>query len=521
MTTNGATEIDVVSDWLESGQVARICGLDLRPLPNPVVAGRPRSITKGQATVFFLQQAPQGNIWLLKIFSPGRRPTDDYLRTVSSCLPGGAGFFTCTQRRLLARGYLDIRRSTYTNPALLDLVDGAVLMPKVPGSTWASIADDLRDGTLVLSTAERLQMCISLAGCVCILETCWCCHRDISHTNVFFDQEGRAYLIDWDCLYHPQLPFQPNTTVGTMGCIAPFIRASDGNADAALSWCACSDRFALAVLIAEILLVGPEVPIPQEDGTLFSQAQIDNARDDFVTEQIQKLKEVSERCGYLLQRAFDSSSFLACPSPGDWVSALKYTVHAQGDGRNDNDKDIGRDPSLRLTCGKCQASFRMPRAKYVRLSNKDKTPLCRECFEAQQREWSDGKAQRNMAFPQIRCEHCQKYLRIPREKLDALLTQAKPILCSACLEEQLQKWRAEYNRDYARVPCVECGKDFCLSRGKLKALESKGKEVLCRDCLEVRLKPSTPLKGLVSPQASNSGSLLRNFIGRIVNGYSL
>jgi serine/threonine protein kinase len=292
--------MDVASDWLESGQVARICGLDLRPLPNPVLAARPQCITKGQATVFFLQQVPQGNIWFLKIFSPGRRPVDDYLRTVSSCLPGGAGFFTCTQRRLLVREYLDVGRSTYTNPALTNLIDGGVMMPKVPGSTWASIADDLRDGTLVLSTAKRLQMCINLAECVCILEAGQCCHRDISYTNVFFDQDGRAYLIDWDCLYHPQLTFQPNTTVGTMGCIAPFIQASDGNTDAALSWCACSDRFALAVLITEILLVGPETPLPHEDGTLFSQAQIDSAGNDFVTEQTQKLTKVSKPCGYLL-----------------------------------------------------------------------------------------------------------------------------------------------------------------------------------------------------------------------------
>jgi serine/threonine protein kinase len=521
MTVNVTTEMDVASDWLESGEAARICGLDLRPLPNSVLAGRPQSITKGQATVFFLEQVPQGNVWLLKIFSPGRRPTDDYLRAVSSCLPGGAGFFTCTQRRLLAREYLDVRRSTYTNIALVDLIDGAVLMPKVPGSTWASIADDLRDGTLVLSTAERLQMCINLAGCVCTLEAGQCCHRDISHTNVFFDQDGRAYLIDWDCLYHPQLTFQPNTTVGTMGCIAPFIRACDGNADPALSWCAYSDRFALAVLITEILLVGRETPLPHEDGTLFSQAQIDSAGNDFVTDQIQKLKKLSKPCGYLLQQAFSSSNFSECPSPCDWVSALKYTVRTQGNDRNENGRHIRRDPSIRVACGSCGVFFRIPHTKYVDLSNKGKTPLCRDCFEAQLREWSAGRAQQNMAFPQIRCEHCQKNLRMPREKLDVLLAQGKPILCAACLAEQLQKWQAEYNRAYARVRCAECGKSFGLSRSKLKVLQSKGKKLLCKDCLEVSLNLSTAGERVVSPQASSSHSSLWSFIGRIINGYSL
>jgi hypothetical protein len=44
------------------------------------------------------------------------------------------------------------------------------------------------------------------------------------------------------------MPFQANTTIGTLGYIAPFMKATGGPPDPAASWCHGADRFALAVL---------------------------------------------------------------------------------------------------------------------------------------------------------------------------------------------------------------------------------------------------------------------------------
>ena len=107
MTIDVTTNKDIVNDWLTSGQAFRICGQDLRPVPHGVFADRAFCIIKGQAEVYFLEQVPHGNIWLLKVFAPGRRPTDDYLGAVSGYLPGTAEFFTCTQRRLLTEDHMD------------------------------------------------------------------------------------------------------------------------------------------------------------------------------------------------------------------------------------------------------------------------------------------------------------------------------------------------------------------------------------------------------------------------------
>jgi len=514
--------MDTVSDWLQSNQTVRICSLDLKPIPHGVFTDRAQCVVKGQAAVFFLQQVPQANIWLLKIFTPARRPTDDYLKAVGNYLPGGAEFFTCTQRRLLSKDHLDLRNSTYRNPSLPSLIDGAIMMPKVPGTTWASIADDLRDGRLVLSTVQRLQIGINLAECILMLEAGQCCHRDLSSTNVFFDKDGRAYLIDWDCLYHPQLPFQPNTTIGTMGYVAPFINITGGDANAALSWCAGADRFALAILIAEILLVGSDSPAPHEDGALFSQAQINSKDDDFVFEQIEELKMMSKSCAALLERALASSGFSECPSPGNWISALKYTIRRQGNCERAHLQNTRCTQYVRVACGECGAVFKIAESKHEKLKSQDKAILCRSCFEIQLKKWSAGKAERNTAFPQVCCEYCKTYFRLQREKLDTLLDNGKPILCSFCLAKQLRQWQAEhakYKKDYPQIKCAECGKSFRLRKEKLDSLQSRCKAVFCRDCLGIKLESNTGPNATSSSQTPSFGSSLWKSFGRIINGY--
>jgi DNA-directed RNA polymerase subunit RPC12/RpoP len=106
-----------------------------------------------------------------------------------------------------------------------------------------------------------------------------------------------------------------------------------------------------------------------------------------------------------------------------------------------------------------------------------------------------------------------------REKLEALLDRAKPILCPACLTEQLRKWRAKYDSDYPQIVCAECGGNFRLGKSKVEAILSKGKNVLCRDCLEIKLKSNSTVRLRSIPQASDSGWTLWKFIGRIANGY--
>jgi Protein tyrosine and serine/threonine kinase len=508
------TNTDIVNDWLNSGQSARLCGLDLKPIPHSVFPDRPLCIVKGQAAVYFLREKQRGNVWLLKLFNPGRRPADDYLNAVGQYLPGPAAFFTCTQRRILTKDHLDLRNSGYRNTDFARLIEGAVMMPKVPGTTWASIADDLRDGTQHLPPARRLQMSLNLARSVSTLEAGHCSHRDLSATNVFFAQNDRAYLIDWDCLYHPQLLFQPNTTVGTMGYIASFLKVTEGHADGKKSWCQCADRFALAVLIAEILLVGPETACPNEDGSLFSQAQIDTPGHQFVQDQIQQLRQFSKPCASLAEQAFNSTSFAECPSPGDWVGALKYTLRNLQTVKTNETHEGRYRRFVHVACSQCGVSFRLSELKAQMIEDKGQALLCRGCLKKQLDEWSAEKARRNLDVPQVRCEHCKEYFRLPREKLAVLLARGRPILCAPCLTAQMRMWRSEREKQYPGIACSRCGFRFNIRLDKLTDLNRRGKPVLCRDCLRNKLRASGDSKAAGEAQKDGLGSSLWKLIRR-------
>ncbi len=481
---------DIILEWLQSGLTARICGLDLQLIPSPHLEGVPLCIQKGQATVVFLRQVPQGNTWLLKIFTSGRRPTDDYLLAVEKCLPGTAACFACTQRRLLRREHLDLRASSYKNPALLDRVEGAMMMPKVPGTTWASVAEELRDGTVQMSLSERLRLGLALARVIDILEAAQCSHRDLSGTNIFVDDQGRIWLIDFDCLYHPSLPFQANTTVGTMGYAAPFLRVTGGNPDPALSWQPCADRFSLAILITEILLTSPDLGPPHEDGTMFSQAQIDEPANPFVRETIGALKERSKHCGLLLQRAFTSDMFRECPSPQQWIGAMRGTLRRVQAHQQIGDRSEGKARFVWVLCARCGSALSLARGKHDELLRKGKPTLCKRCLSSQFAESSIARVQQQLEFPQVSCEHCHKKFSKPRESLDNLRHRGKPLLCSECLARQLEKWqaeRAQYELCYPRVACVTCGQSFRLPKGKLDQLTGKGRAALCPACLRQTL----------------------------------
>ena len=480
------TDTDIMNDWLLSDQAARICGLDLKPIPHPFLANSVQSVIKGQASVFFLKQIPQGNIWLLKKFTPARRPADDYLESINSCLPGETGFFTCTQRRLLTVNHLSIRDSAYKNADLKDILKGTILMPKVPGSSWASIAEDLRDNSLQLSMIERLQISLNLAGCISLLESSQCSHRDLSSTNVFIDNRGEIYLIDWDCLYHPQLSFQLNTTIGTNGYIAPFLKLEDGNLEASVSWCEQSDRFSLAVLIAEIILVNSYTPPPHEDGTLFSQLQLYERENEFVKEQLDWLRTNSNECADLFEQARKASYFQDCPSPSDWISALKHNLRQH----NSNITKPQGNQYTQVVCNDCKKTFGMSKAKYDRLKAENKSILCKECFKVKLDKWSAERAQQNLLRPEVVCEHCQKTFRITRKKLDTLRQRAKPVLCSNCLTKQLERWEGEkaiFESSHLKIKCKLCSETFLVSKDKRELLLSEGKDIFCRRCFESKI----------------------------------
>jgi len=483
-----------VERWLHSGQILRVSGLDFVPVPHPLMADTPRCVVKGQASVFFLRQIPHDHMWLLKKFAPSKRPSDAYLEAVTRCLPGGMEFFTCVQRRLLTARHMDWQHSGFRDRQMGAWLEGTVLMPKVPGQSWASVADDLREGQLGLCLEQRLRAALNLTECVGRLEAGGCAHRDLSATNVFLSETYRTYLIDWDCLYHNSLDFQPNTTIGTLGYIAPFTRGVHGNWEAGRSWCQGADRFALATLVAEFLLVGPETEA-QEDGTLFSQAQLEEAGDPFAQKQLERLSNISWRCKTLVAQALRATSFETCPGPAEWRGALRQALRLVGRNTRAGPGRTADILRVKTCCARCGQRVCIDGGKLAELRGRGNQVLCRACLRTRLEEQSLSRRQRNARRPPVSCEHCGKCFRLPRRRLDLLRSQGRPLLCSACLLSQLRCWEMEQTQLDQTHPlniCARCSRTFRMKREKVEALAARGTPLLCAVCLKTRPDSRSP-----------------------------
>jgi hypothetical protein len=463
---------------------------------HPAFQDTAQRVVKGQAAVYFLRQQPHGSVWLLKKFSPSRRPSDEYLARVQECLPGGIEFFTCTQRRFLSADLVDGRYSPYRAPEFAAWLEGTLLMPKVPGTSWSVVADSLRSGEVDLTLAQRLRAAANLADCVGRLETAGCCHRDLSGSNVFLADDARIFVIDWDSLWHAQLPYQANTTVGTAGYIAPFTRSPTGDWDALRSWRPYADRYALAILIAEILLVSTALSDAQEDSTLFAQAQLEHPDGEFIRTQTDRLMQISIAVGQLFNEAVHAPSFDACPAPARWEAALRRRLRFAR--ALFVPASSWSAPGSRRACTACGAETWVTEAWYAQLHSRGIAFLCGACRAARRR-------QRDLTYPAIACEHCQRPTRIARPKLEALRSKGSPVLCATCLEEQLIRWKQEqsaWERDHPAVICVQCNSSFRLRKTKLELLVGRGRAPLCNDCLSrARLDWST------QPPTTWSGSV--------------
>jgi serine/threonine protein kinase len=304
--------------WFSSGQPAIIAGHLVRVRRHPLL-NVPLEMSCGQASTYWLT-ADNNTQWILKQFLPARRPQPAYVAMVASCVPQAPAFRCCWQRRVLTAQDLTASEDGFWSEELGMWLDGAILMPRLSGRSWGELLFDLCDGRTSMSQAERLVIARQLAEAIMLLELADASHRDLSAGNILIEPgNGELHLIDWDSLFHPALQFQPNTTEGTSGYIAPWAISNAQN-----SWCPHADRFALAVCMAEILTVAPGSSL-HGDGSLFEQASLgrDSRKLDTLTSALQA---VYPDAVDLFRNAWRAATFDECPSPADWLQILPELV---------------------------------------------------------------------------------------------------------------------------------------------------------------------------------------------------
>ncbi len=302
-----------IVNWFCKRRYALINGIPLKPRGHLIISGEPLSVQRGQAESYFLTDQ-QGRQWVLKILLPGKLTGQRHLNGISSLLPADPAFRCGTARQILSDHSLTRKLGYFYSKDLAHDLNQAILMPKVEGYDWNALISRLRDGSLQWSSDHRRVMCQTLIRIVQQLESHNISHRDLSGGNVFIANNEIA-LIDFDSLYHSSLTLPPSTTMGTEGYIAPFVR------NVQTTWCCHADRFALAILCVEFLLIEPHAPLGPEGG-LFTQSDLDQRAGASIRYAVDALKVRYPDAGILFQQALFSNSFADCPSPDTWLSCF-------------------------------------------------------------------------------------------------------------------------------------------------------------------------------------------------------
>lgn len=306
----------IVDLWLNSHKYACINKLQLRPKENSRWPGSALTVVRGQASVYFLLDENH-KTWILKKFLPAKQPHKSYIGAIQALVPQHPGFESGFRRTVLERSSLASCTDGYFSQDFAGWLENSILMPVAPGSSWAEIADRIRDASLNLTRAQRVNLCEDLVLHIQKLENAHISHRDLSSQNVFIDDKlCHVHLIDWDSLYHPSLSMQPNTTYGTGGYVAPFVKS-----DIDKTWRKFSDRFSLAILITEFLTT-TKGSLVKGDGGAFSQSEIDNRQGTNISRILSSLTNDHPQVSSLMKKALQAQSFEYTPSPTDWKAAL-------------------------------------------------------------------------------------------------------------------------------------------------------------------------------------------------------
>lgn len=305
--------LDVAQAWLLSKSRASIEGINLLPQENAFLKRTPLVVARGQAQAFYLRDDAK-QVWILKKFLPGRNPDAQYIQAIQSLIPPHAGFESGYRRRVLSRSSAS---GSGLPSGLPEWIENTILMPLVKGSDWAHIADMVRAGKISLMPEQRLLMCRNLSEKIGVLESNDLSHRDLSSTNIFVDTNTwEVHLIDWDSLYHPTLTRPPNTTFGSNGYVAPFVRVN-GSEDPRVTWRGRADRFSMGVLNAEFLCVGRDSPVTG-DGGLLDQDEIYNSGGSGISRIAGGLRQNFPHALALFERALRAGGFDECPGPDEW-----------------------------------------------------------------------------------------------------------------------------------------------------------------------------------------------------------
>jgi serine/threonine protein kinase len=302
------------------GDVVRLFGDQYAVQEHPGARGLAFAAEAGRAIVYQVKDK-QGHLWALKVFFPEYRSpqlleSHKHLRAVESY----EGLMAAS-RRIVTPDEGDAR-------TIRDL-HYAVLMRWVPGRTWFDLLEMVglgRTNPPIHPLPVARQLTSRFLKVMDQLESSGVAHTDISAGNVTVEHRAKdTQLLDLEDMYLPRCPRPAVTTPGTPGYSHPNVTST---------WEPAGDRYATAVLSAELLLTSNEMLARHgsSSGYFTGHRKEGKAQERFTFAE-PYLREVAPGFCKLFVEAWMSDSLASCPrirqlqeaARKDWSTVLVPT----------------------------------------------------------------------------------------------------------------------------------------------------------------------------------------------------
>lgn len=290
--------------------VALDSGRRFRAVAHPAAPAYVHSVEGARAVVYRLR-GEDGGGYALKVIKPRYRERSLVQRCAAvdelKHIPGMA---VCERRCLTAR-------TASAALALYPELEFAILMPWVEGDTWYDVlragigGARLRDRSAALHTAGHL------AAVLDALEAQEVAHCDLSAGNLIVSPAGEVWLVDVEDVFGRGLTRPPTIPAGTPGY------QHRGSMEG--MWAAHADRFAGAVLLAEMLGWHDDAVRSATAGdSYFAQAELQQPGSARLALLLTALRahRGGDGLAALLERAWRAERLEDCPGLGEWHRAL-------------------------------------------------------------------------------------------------------------------------------------------------------------------------------------------------------
>ena len=294
----------------EINQELAIDGDSYRIAEHPAAPGIPYG-QEGRAGIVYQLVAQDGEKRALKVFKARYRlPALVSLADRIERFADLPGLSVCHRTVLSARRHGDLLRQ---HPDLTY----AVLMPWIEGPTWMEVMGERRE----LTPEQSLALARSLAEVLAVMEEQGLAHCDLSGPNVLLPGlEGvkgspSIALVDVEQLYGPGLERSKVLPGGSPGYAHKT--APDG------LWAADADRFAGAVLLAEMLgWCDTQVREASWGENYFDPSEMQQDSDRYCLLAGVLRGRWKDRIAALFERAWRSETLADCPAFGEWLVAI-------------------------------------------------------------------------------------------------------------------------------------------------------------------------------------------------------